>query len=752
MRNTKLGAKLGVAKLGGRSETARRVSAVSLFGAVLLAFIFWRYWGSTDVTWGAFFSATVVGLTVGSLYAMYATGLVVVYTTTGIFNFAQGAIGVFSAFLYWELHVNRGWHSLLAIFVVVILFAPVLGVVLDILIMRKLRSTPLVVQLMATVALMILLLSLTSEIWNQDTSRRIVHFFGLGSSVKVLGVNILWHRIITVIAAIVLALVFSLVLFKSKAGVAMRAVVDNRSLAALNGVRPGLVSASAWAIGSSLAALGGILIAPELEFDPANMNIIVITAFAAAVFGALRNLPLTIIGALLIGLLESHVRTWTNFGTDFRFVSMAVAPVVLFVVVLALPRAKLAAGRIVTNLKQRERTTHPVEAIFGATILVFLTWVLLKGWLNFGIWDPGEWGSTSLLRANSAISLGLIGLSLVPLTGWAGQINFAPLAFAGFGAWLYLELAGGGDVTNGYWIPLVALLAAPVGALVAVPASRLRGLYLALASMAFAHGMSLLFFPHSSIIPGTQGGVLFGDISLFGITFSERESFLMLMMCIFACIVVGLVCLRWTRYGRRWVALNDSHAAAATVGVNVNLTKVAAYALSASIAAIGGVIWATAQVNPDGVRSFVLESNLEIVLLIAAAGISIPMAGIFLTFRAVFEGLSERLEDLGNVDFLVTVLDKLVTFGPGLLALGMVVNPRGAIYEMGRGFAPILPWRRDARQELARERAQKRDVEFGELGISQPFTADEVMTLERRLRINDRLTARTNDQSNGQEQ
>jgi len=107
----------------------------------------------------------------------------VVYTTTGVFNFAQGAIGVFAAFLYWELHVNRGWHSVLALVVVVGMFAPTLGVLLDIVIMRRLRTASLVVQLMVTVAIMVLLLSVVGDIWEADTARRVPYLFGIENGI-----------------------------------------------------------------------------------------------------------------------------------------------------------------------------------------------------------------------------------------------------------------------------------------------------------------------------------------------------------------------------------------------------------------------------------------------------------------------------------------------------------------------------------------------------------------------------------------
>ncbi len=717
--------------------------AVGVVGTATFVLVIWRYWAGNDVTAASFATATFIGLAVGSLYAMYATGLVVVYKTTGIFNFAQGAIGVFNAFLFWELHVNRGLHSLLALGLVVLVAAPLEGVFLDAAIMRRLRNTLPVMQLVATVALMVLILAITGKIWHQDSIRQVDFFFGTGGVESIFGWNLgfklLYHRLITIGTAIGLAGVLSVFLYRTRVGCAMRAVVDNRDLAALNGVRPNIISSVAWALGSCLAALGGILIAPEIQLDPANLNILVITAFAAATFGALRNLPLTVMGALLIGLLSQHISTWLKFGSDFRFAPEAVAPVMLFIVVLALPKSQLSQGRVASRLKPRERLTHPLEAVVGVAALILFVLVLSQGWLNFWVWDPGAWGNVPLNSALVAMGLALIGLSLVPLTGWAGQINFAPLAFAGFGAFLYLKFAGiGQETTNGHWIFLVALVCAPMGALVAIPASRLRGLYLALGSLAFAHGMSLLFFPHSAIIPAAVGGAHFGDIRLFGKTFDTRESFLMLMFFVFGVVVVGLVVLRRSRWGRRWVAVSDSPAASATVGVNVNLTKVVVYAVSAAIAGVGGVFWATASATLDGVRSFDIIAGLNIVLLVVAAGVSIPLAGIFLVFIPVFENLAFRLDELGSVGWLVWFMREIsVPLGPGLLALGMAFNPRGAIYEMGRGFAPMLPWRRDAREEMAQERAAKADVEFGELGLARGFASSEIIDLDKRLRITD---------------
>ncbi len=709
-------------------------TAVAVVGAVILTIF---TWAGSPVTSGTFLVATYTGLFLGALWAMYATGLVVVYTTTGVFNFAQGAIGVFSAFLYWELHVNRDWHSIAALFVVVGLFAPALGVLLDIMLMRRLRTATLVVQLMVTVAVMVLLLALVGVVWEADTARRVPFLFGIENGVDLGPSRLPWHRLIVIIVAIAIAVSMRYLLRRTRIGTAMRAVVDNRELAALNGARPNVVSSTSWALGSMLGALGGILIAPELGLDPATLNSVVIIAFAAAAFGALRNLPLAVVGAMLLGLLRQHSETWLDFGPNFQIAHRSVAPLLLFAVVVALPQARLQVGRVAHHLRRHERYTNWWEGLIGCGVIILLAVMLSGGWLNFKIWDPAPWGLLELNSANAALAMALIGCSLVPLIGWAGQLNFAPLAFAGFGAFVYLKLAG--DTASGYWIPLVGLLCAPFGALVALPAARLRGLYLALMTVALAQAMSLIFFPHPSVIPRTKVGLQFPDIELFGITFDDRRGFFMLLVCTFAIFVYALVLLRRSRFGRRWIAINDSQAASATLGVPVVWTKVVVYAVSAAIAGIAGVFWATVAGNLDSAQSFDLLIGFEAVLLVAAAGVSIPLAGIFLIFKPLFTGLAARLEEAGNVDYLVTFLDQLVIFGPGLMAIGMVFNPRGAIFEMGRGFSPILPWRKDARAEIAAENAQKREPEIGELGLERPFTPEEVIAIDRRLGILDEV-------------
>jgi branched-chain amino acid transport system permease protein len=749
----------------------RGASTAIGIAVVFLALLLWRY-GTGIPTANNLLAATTVGLAVGALYAMTASGLVVVYTTTGIFNFAQGAIGVFCAFLFWDLTERDegflwfegvssvGMNRLLALVVGVV--APFVGAMLDVVIMRRLRTASLVIQLMVTVGLMIFFLTLTAQLYPAET-RSVDHFFD-STGFEFGGTTVLWHRLLVIVVAAAIAIALRLVLYNTRLGVAMRAVVDNRNLADLNGTRANVVSSFAWSLGSSLAALAGILIAPEIELSPETLNSVVFVALAAAAFGQLRSLPLAVLGALIIGLLESHYSLWLQLGPDFRDARSGIAPIVLLLVLLALPQSRLAVGRAAHNLRPRERITKWWEAGIGAVALVIAVVVFARGLLNFGIWDPGAWSSTGLNNGLVALSLALVALSLVPLTGWAGQVNFAPLAFAGFGAMVFHMLTEGDG--NMLWLPVVAVATAALGALVALPAARLQGLYLALMSMAFVQIMASVVFPHGNLLQGNRqyGNLRIGGTPVYGegvdpaalpdrsgveftggIVFDTRESLLYLIAGVLGLGIFLLILLRNSRWGRRWVALNDSQAASATVGVNVVGTKVAVYALSGAMAGVAGCFWATGQGGVNAGK-FDLFLVFELVLLMAAAGMSIPAAALFLTFRFVFQALLEKLETIETapiivqqyVDLNVWLLDTvLVPFGPGMLAIGMVVNQRGAMYEMGRGFAPLLPWRKDAREELAAERAAKRPAEVGELGIDRPFTNEEAVELDRMLGIQD---------------
>ena len=123
-------------------------------------------------------TALFTGLAIGALYALYAAGIVVVYTTTGVFNFAQAAVAAFCAFRYWQFRIDWHWAAIPALLVVVVVVAPLIGLLLDRLIMRRLEDAPFVIQLLVTVGVMYFILIATSQIWKTNRPRKLPAFYG----------------------------------------------------------------------------------------------------------------------------------------------------------------------------------------------------------------------------------------------------------------------------------------------------------------------------------------------------------------------------------------------------------------------------------------------------------------------------------------------------------------------------------------------------------------------------------------------
>lgn len=685
----------------------------------------------------------VVGLSLGGIYAISACGLVVTYNTTGIFNFAHGAIGCFCAFAYWELRVNRDYPTPVALVLVIFVIAPLIGILLDKLLMQRLRNATLVVQLMVTVGLMLAFMGITLTVWKPTTGRSLPQFFESSKGVKVGDVTATWHRIITVLVALGVALLLRAILKGTRTGVAMRAVVDNRALAGLNGVKPSIISGASWALGCMTAAIAGILIAPEVQMVVDNLTLVIVTAFAAAAIGQLKSLPGAFIGGMIVGLVKAFDRQFISWGRDYTYAYEAIPAVILVIALLFLPEARLSTGTLRAT-RRYERLTSPAEAAFGAVVIFGIVAAWANGWIPW-FWGTnfGERTDVWLGRGASFMILGLIMLSLVPLTGWAGQVSFANFAIAGFGAAMYSHV--GGQDGEPWGLLFVVLICAPLGVIVAIPALRLKGLYLALATIAFAEFADKVLFRHPNVIDGNNTGTLYKPLRLFGFRISsdpaDRKAFIIFVAIAFAVLTFALQMLRRTMLARRWIATADSPAASATIGINLMWTKIVVFAISGGIAGFAGALYG---LNKGAllVDSFPMFAGLPLVLLLAVQGVRYP-AGAFMaviglaSFPALLE-VSDHWSPLTSVELI----------GPGIAAITMAYRPEGAMFYAGTDLAGLLPWRKDARAEKHAIEAKKREAdirldEINDLGLTRAFSPDKVAQLDRVLGIADDVSVHT---------
>jgi branched-chain amino acid transport system permease protein len=556
---------------------------------------------------------TVVGIVTGSIYAIAASGLVVTYTTSGVFNFAHGAIGMVAAFLYWQAKVDWGWGTWPSLLLVLAVFAPLFGVVIEKVLMRPLAGKPTGVSLVVTVGLLVLLYGIATTVWPGTETRRVAEFFP-GTRFRLFDVNVSAHQVIVLVVTLAVAATLRVVLFRSRVGVAMRAVVDNPELAALNGALPERVSQLAWVMGSVMASLAGVLIAPGRSYSHLFLTLLVVNGYAAAILGRLASLPLTFVGALILGLGESYLIGYGSrydFGTGILGVGgvlpelFPVLPTVfLFAVIVLLPQTRLRVGRLVGARTPR------VPGLAGSARWA-IAFVAIAG-VAASVLSPSQ-----LFNASSGLVVAMVMLSLVVLIGYAGQVSLCQYTFVGIGA-----ATMGKFFSTGSPVGLVAatVVAAAFGALVALPALRLRDIYLALATVAFALFGERIIFDHPEVFD--RGATLsferlhVGGLGLDG----EKAMFVFLAVC-FAAMAMVVLAIRRGPFGRRLAAMNDSPSACATLGMNLVGTKVAVFAVSAGMAGFAGALFGTLRTSVSG-NDFVLLISLTTFLLAMIGGIT----------------------------------------------------------------------------------------------------------------------------------
>lgn len=598
---------------------------------------------------------TIIGLSTGAIYAVVASGLVVTYTVSGIFNLAHGATGMLAAFTYWQLRFDWDLPAPLALFIALFVLCPLFGMLTERIVMRGLQGTTEVVRLSVTVAVFAFVVGLANWIWPGDASRKAFLRFFEGDVVSIAGINISWHKIITFACAIAVAIILRLLLFKTRTGIAMRAVVDDDSLTELNGARPDRIAMFAWALSASLAGLAGILLAGEQQLNIEPLVLLVVNAYAAAIIGRLGSLPRTFMGAAILGLLDAYYlmlsdESWfpsSVYGFSLTGLRASIPTLVLFVALVMRPQSRLRTGSVRRREQNREPNWH--TSVLGAVALVVIT-IGISGMLT---------RSNTLLLFN-AFTLAIAALSLVPLTGYAGQMSLAPLTFAGLGAIAMSELPGNGNLLT---LAMTIAVVSAIGALVALPALRLSGIYLALATAAFAVLVSKLVFNQRQTFQGGNIAVPVLDLPIVNI--SSPRGRLILMAFAFALLGLTVVSLRRSRLGRRLIALKDSPTAAATLGLNLTGSKLSAFAISAGIASCAGAL-AGDKVSP---QQFDFMQSLPVVLLAVVGGVG-TVGG------ALFGGML-----LGGTSVLATAvpaLSDVAKIAPGTIGATLGRNPDGA--------------------------------------------------------------------------
>ena len=542
----------------------------------------------------------VTGLVTGAVYGLAAVGLVVTYKTSGVFNFAHGALATVAAYLFYVLHVQHGMPWTAAVIVTLLSTSVVLGLCLERL-ARPLARASLAMQVTATVGLILIVQSAALLYFGVEEPRSVPVFLG-SDLVDLGGTQVKGADIVTFVVSLAATGVLYLVFRYTRRGLAMRAVVDAPDLLDLAGTSPVATRRTAWLIGTFLASASGILFATLLPLDPTLLTLLVVQAFGAAALGGFSSLPVTFGGGLAIGVLASLCTKWFTDGV-LAGLPPALPFLVLFVVLLVFPRRYLTETSRVLPVARGTWTAPPrMQATAGVALLAALALVPSFAGVHLADWT-------------TAIGTAVILLGLGQLVRESGQVSLAHVAFGAIGATQLSHLTDLG-VPWFAALLLAGLIAIPVGALLAIPAIRLSGLYLALATFGFGVALSYMLYTQPLMFGNTGSPV---DVPRPG-AFSSDNAYYRLVLAFGALAAVSVAVLNRARLGRLLRGLGQSDVALSTSGVNVAVTRLLVFALSAFLASVGGGLVAAGQQTAQATDYPPLLSLTYLALVMIAPG------------------------------------------------------------------------------------------------------------------------------------
>ncbi len=572
-----------------------------------------------------FLSLIISGTVTGGIYSIMASGLVLTYTTSGIFNFAQGAIAFAVAYFYYQLN-SGGMPIVPAAILSILIFAPLMGFALDRLLLRRLGEAPVYAKVVGTIGLLVaipnfmqwVVVTLGNNIFHMGwvgnkADNQGLSTPGLGPTpAKVFhvmqGVALTSDQLAVFVAALVAALALWVVLRHTRIGLEMRAVVDRRHLAGLKGVSASKTSAVAWVLTTVLAGLGGILISPLFSLDPIVFTLVVLGSLAAVVLGGLRSIPIAFIGGVLLGIVQNLVAGYSTAYPGFIANLNGLSSAVPYVLVILL-------GLIVGRDRSRQAGSvaedrPPSDHRAGMSLprrwwpwLAFL-FVLLGYSLH---WFPSWFQATSTAQTAVAqgLAISIILLSFIVVTGMGGMVSLAQATFVtagGFAAGWALNRNWGVNIPliashgqlNFFWAVVIgAIVAGVIGALIAWPATRLGAVYLAIWSLAACLFFSLVPFDTQAIGNGQSGWPIRSPaFDLFGwqLNFANLNDQIVLFVAVFGLLTGVIWLFTHSATGRATLAVRSSPTAAMAAGIRANRNRILVFALAAGIAGIGGVM------------------------------------------------------------------------------------------------------------------------------------------------------------------
>lgn len=654
-----------------------------------------------------------LGLGNGAVYAALALALVMTYRSSGVVNFATGAIALYVAYTYAYLRTGellipipglpKTVHladslAVAPAMAISLVIAAALGVFLYFAVFRLLRTAPATAKAVASIALMLVVQALlAARVGTTPVSVDAI----LPSDVMTIGsirvpTDRLWFAAIIVVLTILLILAFRLTRF----GLATRAAAESETGALVTGLSPERIAYSNWALSTAIAGLSGILIAPIVPLIPISYTLFIVPALAAALVGNFSSVGVAVAAGLGIGVLQSemtHIQSTVSWMPKSGMAELI--PLVLLLLFLMVRGRPLPSrGALIQNTlgtAPRPKNLLPVTAVWtviGAAGLMF---------------TAGSYRGAII----ATFILAIIALSQVVVTGFAGQISLAQLTLGGVGAFMVCRLSQDWGIPFPIAPILAALVATVVGVVVGLPALRIRGLPVAVVTLGLAVFLEAFWFRNNSLNGGVNGAHVDAP-SIFGLDLGigagddyPRIPFGLMCLLVLVVIGVGVAKLRTSRLGASMLAVRANERSAAAAGINVSRTKLIAFAVGAFIAGIGGSLMAYQQTMavPD---SFTAMGGIAMFAVCYLAGVTCVSGGVLAGVMGAGGIMFVVLDRLANIGDYYAVITGL------LLVITVIANPEGIISDIYK------------RRDQLRARFRTTDADEPDLGLDITQTAE----------------------------
>jgi branched-chain amino acid transport system permease protein len=651
----------------------------------------------------------LLGSVYGSLFALNAIGLVLVYRANRVVNFAQAEFGSVAAVLAIVFVVHWNWNFFLAV-LAGLAMAAVFGAVVDATIIRRFRNAPRLILAVATIALAQVLAGLSIVIpllFDGAGSGTFTTPFEARIDIRPMIFNANHLTAVVAVPLVMLALV--VFLRSTDYGIGIRAAADNGDRAGLLGIPVATLSTIVWSIAATLSALAVLIRVPIVGFTSFTSvsgggSSLLLFTLAAAVLGRMESLPRAAIAAVVLGVFQEVV-LW-NYGVT-TFVDASLILVILGALLLQRDVFSRAAETGISTWRAMKeirpvpaelRRLPEVRFGFGAVRVALLAFALAIPFVA----SPSQTGAASLV-----LIYAIVAVSLFVLTGWAGHISLGQFALVGFGGATTAVLYGRHDVDILLATLAGIVVAMVVAVLLGLPALRIRGPFLAVTTLAFAV-TSATFFLQRRYVPWfierrIERPTLLGAVSLE----TDRQMYYLALGAL-VLVLFGVKGVRASRTGRAIIAVRDNELAAQAVSLDATRLKLTAFALSGAIAGFAGAVYVVHQKGLHG-DAFAPEISLLLFSMVVIGGLgSLPGA----VMGAVY---------IRGAEFFLPPGWSLVAGGLGILVL-LLLLPEGLgglVYE--------------TRDRYLRWVARRRGIVVASLGGEAAPVTDDDLVIESDL-------------------